>query len=69
MAIRAEFSKYLFMPTQYNFRKVVRVTATIFKYLKKTGLVKKPNDRFRMFVVQNLKEKAEQRLVDHFVCH
>ena len=62
MASRAEFSKYLFMPTKFNFRKVVRVTACMFKYLKKAGLVKTTKNRFRMFVAQ----KAES-LVRHFV--
>jgi hypothetical protein len=69
MASRAEYSKYLFMPTTFCFRKVVRVTASIFKYLKKTGLVKKSDDRFRIFVIQNLKEnlQSKQQILDHFV--
>jgi hypothetical protein len=62
MASRAEYSKYLFMPTKFSFRKVVRVTASIFKYLKKTGLVTKSEDRFRMFVVQNLKENLSDNV-------
>ena len=62
MASRAEFSKYLFMPTKFNFRKVVRVTACMLKYLKKAGLVKATKNRFRMFVAQ----KAGS-LVRHFV--
>ena len=69
MASRAEFSQYLFMPTKFNFRKVVRVTASIFKYLKRSGLVKKPVERFRMFVAQYQEEnfRSEEQLFDHFV--
>ena len=69
MASRAEFSNYLFMPTKFSFRKVVRVTACMFKYLKKTSLVKNTENKFRMFVAQNLEEAGQQAepLVNHFV--
>lgn len=69
MASRGEFSKYLFMPTKFSFRKVVRVTVCVFKYLKKTGLVKNAENKFRMFVAQNLEKAAHQvePLVNHFV--
>ena len=34
MMTRAEFSKYLFSPTKFSFKKVVRITAQIMKYLR-----------------------------------
>ena len=34
MKLRAEFSNYIFQPTKFNFRKVVRITASIFAFLR-----------------------------------
>ena len=34
MMKRAEFSKYLFSPTKFSFKKVIRVTAQVMKYLR-----------------------------------
>ena len=51
MKFRAEFSKYIFPPTKFNFRKVVRITASIFAFLRKIGFVKKSETKFRMFSV------------------
>ena len=60
MKTRAEFSDYLFQPTKFNFRKVVRVTATIFAFLRKIGIVKKSETKFRMFWV-NFKNNGDVR--------
>ena len=60
MTKRAEFSNYIFMPTKYDFRKTVKITALVFKYIRclkakvsaRTGKdVKSENveQRFKMF--------------------
>ena len=43
------FSNYLFPPTKFNFRKVVRVTASIFAFLRKIGIKMKSENKFRIF--------------------
>ena len=74
MTSRAEFSKYIFMPTKFSFRKVIRVTATILKYMKALNPLMQTEDkhRFKMFIAekessaQETKVKAES-LFDFFV--
>ena len=63
MANRAKFSKYIFMPTKFNFRKVVRVTALIFKYMRnvKSGAWPKCENKFKMFVVQKIENKLVKK--------
>ena len=53
MLSRGEFSKYLFSPTKYNFKQVVRITAQVLKYLKlkKLNPVIPLKTTFKMFVV------------------
>ena len=41
MKLRAEFFNYIFQPTKFDFRKVVRITASIFPFLGKIGFRKK----------------------------
>ena len=38
MLTRAEFSKYLFSPTRFSFKKVVRITAQMIPEIAKVGL-------------------------------
>ena len=52
MKARAEFSNYIFQPTKFNFLKVMRITASIFAFLRKVGFVKKSETKFRMFTVK-----------------
>ena len=73
LSLRANFSKYLFMPTMFGFRKVVRVTAVMLKHLKTRNLdVGKFFDRknkFQMFhSMQNMDEVVveETKLTDYF---
>ena len=58
MSKRAIFSSYLFQPTKFDWRKVVRVTAVMLRYLKKNNLKLGKffgdNHKFRMYVA-NLK--------------
>ena len=49
MKIRAEFSNYIFQPTKF---KVVRITASIFAFLRNIGFSKKSETKFRMFLVR-----------------
>ena len=72
MATRAEFSKYVFMPTKFSFRKVLRVTATILKYMKNLNprMQSEKTQKFKMFVAEKSEEKVinvEKSLVEHFV--
>ena len=59
----------VFMPTKFNFRKVVRITAAIFKYMRKIGFKKKPENKLRMFVsrVENEVKIQEEKFFDHFI--
>ena len=69
MAERAEFSKYLIMPTRYSFDKIVRIVGLVFKFIRLTN-----NKRFqqvsnhRMFAMNDQtmgmswgREKSSQR--------
>ena len=72
IASRAKFSNYIFMPTKFNFRKVVRVTALMFKYIRNTkiGVWPKSDSKFKMFVVQktgNNLVRKEEKSFDFFV--
>ena len=72
IACRAKFSNYIFMPTKFNFRKVVRVTALMFKYIRNTkiGVWPKSDSKFKMFVVQktgNNLVRKEEKSFDFFV--
>ena len=74
MKMRAEFSNYVFSPTAFSFRKVVRITAAIFKFMRKAGYQEKPVNNFRMFTAQFQKQKpaenstmADENLVDFFL--
>ena len=75
MASRAEFSKYIFMPTKFNFRKVIRVTATILKYMKVLNpkMQSEEKHRFKMFITkketsaQETQVKTEESLFEYFV--
>ena len=51
MRQRAEFSNYLLMPTKYNMRKVVRITALVFKFIRKLKFkrLERVEKHFRMF--------------------
>ena len=53
MKARAEFSNYIIQPTKFNFRKIMRITASIFAFLRKIGFVKKSETKFRMFSAKN----------------
>ena len=72
LASRANFSDYIFMPTKFNFRKVVRVTALLFKYLRntKSGVWPPCGNKFRMFVAQKVEDTLvlhEEKAFDFFV--
>ena len=72
IASRAKFSNYIFMPTKFNFRKVVRVTALMFKYIRNTkiGVWPKSDNKFKMFMVQktgNNLVRKEEKSFDFFV--
>ena len=72
LADRANFSDYIFMPTKFNFRKVVRVTALLFKYLRntKSGVWPTCGNKFRMFVAQQVEDTLipqEEEAFDFFV--
>ena len=63
MLSRADFSKYLFSPTKFSFKKVVRITAQMMKYLRlmKLGDSVAPNKaKFKMFVA--VKDEEEPKL-------
>ena len=55
---RAEFSNYLLSPTKFKFEKVIRIYATVFRFLKSFKCLKdkfgsgsmRSDERFRMFV-------------------
>merc|ERR1712242_434177 len=51
MKQRTEFSNYLLMPTKYNMRKVVRITALVFKFIRKLKFkrLERVEKHFRMF--------------------
>ena len=75
MASRAEFSKYIFMPTKFSFRKVIRVTATVLKYMKVLNPMMQTEEKhnFKMFIAKNgtsdqeTQVKTEESLFEHFV--
>ena len=49
---RAEFSKYILMPTKYNFRKVVIITSLVFKFITKVckyNKFKPTENSYKMF--------------------
>ena len=63
MLTRAEFSKYLFSPKRFSFKKVVRITAQMIKYLKLQKLgcfsfTKKAS--FKMFVATKDEENKSK---------
>ena len=71
MLTRAEFSRYLFSPTKFSFKKVVRITAQMMKYLrlKKLGSSVTPNKaNFKMFVAAQDEEPelSEVKLAGYF---
>ena len=60
------------MPTQFSFRKVVRVTAALFKYMKntKSGAWVESKHKFRMFAAVQKNDKMDTvgvKLYDLFV--
>ena len=72
VAKRAKFSNYILMPTKFNFRKIVRVTALIFKFLKnaKPDVWTKCDNKFKMFVAHKLDDNLisqEKLSFDFFV--
>ena len=72
MKERAAFSNYIFSPTKFNFRKVVRVTASIFKLMRKAGFKHKSENNFRMFVCRNENDTEscnihEENIFDIFI--
>ena len=72
MMTRAEFSKYLFSPTKFSFKKVIRITAQIMKYLRLKQLDSSVNlnkVNFKMFVAAEDKEPKffEVKLAEYFV--
>ena len=66
MMSRAEFSKYLFSPTKYNFKQAVRITAQVLKYLKlkKLNSVNPLKTIFKMFMVIKDEEKSKLNEVE-----
>ena len=76
MSKRAIFSKYLFQPTKYDFRKVIRVTAIMLQYLRKQKIkVEKAfgnKHKFRVLLAQVDTKKnlavEETVLSDIFAC-
>ena len=59
MMSRAEFSRYIFSPTKFSFKKVVRITAQMIKYLRLKKLDQSVNSdktNFKMFVAAKDKE-------------
>ena len=71
MTSRATFSNYVMMPTKYSFKKVVRITAWLFKMFKKKRKIAVSFDqhKFKMFTVVKDYEnpqKIEYSLVKFF---
>ena len=72
MMTRAEFSRYLFSPTKFSFKKVVRITAQMMKYLRLKHLHSSVNQNkvnFKMFMAAEDKEPKifEVKLAEYFV--
>ena len=73
MKARAEFSNYIIQPTKFNFRKIMRITACIFAFLRKIGFVKKSETKFRMFSAKiggeddgKMSKIGEEKLAEYF---